>query len=674
MCDGVSVFDGHLRLVEWNRRFPRIAGVPEDILRVGLPMEDVLRAQIATGQFGRIADPEAEVERRLARVQAAPYGVVQRQTPEGRTLELRRNVLPDGGFVTLYSDITDHKQSEDDLRRARAEAEAANAAKSRFVAIVSHEIRTPLNTLLNTLRLLGDGVLSPPQRSFLALARQSGDVLFGLINDILAMSQMEAGKLVIRPSLFDLRQLLDAAAEMFAPQAQESGIALRVAIAPGTPATLLTDPGRLRQVLLNLLSNALKYAQPGEVWLTAEPGQDESRAAILAVKDSGPMIPRHERESLFRPFSRADRPDGDDVSGTGLGLSICHHLMTLMGGEIGCEPWTQEDGRSGNAFWISLPGAALPPGDTQDGSIRAEVHSADRAAEARGDDGGEPDAGLADERPAAGGRADGRRRVPRTRVLLADDIRANQLVTATLLRREGHMVDVVGSGQAAVEAAQRTLYDLILMDIFMPGMGGQEATRAIRSLPGPAGLTPIIALTASVTEEDASLFRAAGMDGILGKPVSVAELLGTLRAHVWEGPRRDTAVKAPADVSAGTRPHDPWAVLSLTRIRELRSNLPPETFVNLVEECVTDLDHRLPALRRAIAAGNAGAITAHAHAMVGMAAGYGMAALETRLRMILAAARAGDRATLSAAVVAEVEADLAEAARMLREISLTEVV
>nr|WP_294524815.1 PAS-domain containing protein [uncultured Rhodopila sp.] len=676
MSDGVSMFDGHLCLVEWNARFPQIAGVPEDILRDGLPMEEVLRAQVATGQFGRITDPEGEVDRRIARVRAAPFGVTQRQTPEGRTLELRRNKLPDGGFVTLYSDITDHKLIEEALRRARADAEAASTAKSRFVAIVSHEIRTPLNTLLNTLRLMGDGALSPPQQSLLSLARQSGDVLSGLVNDILEMSQMEAGKLIIRPGLFDLRDLLDTSTEVFSHEAMERGIALRVAVAPGTPATLLTDPGRVRQVLMNLIANALKYARPGEVRLTAEPGRDDSTAVILMVKDDGPIITRQARDTLFRPFARMDHPEGIDFSGTGLGLSICHHLMTLLGGDIGCEPWTEEDGRSGNAFWLSLPAAALPFRDAGDASLQAEVLGAIRAVEAGPDPAPKPDPAPPEDTVSAPPAAPPANRlpVPRTRVLLADDILANQLVTATLLRREGHMVDVVGSGEEAVEAVQEAPYDLIFMDIFMPGMGGQEAARIIRSLPEPAGGTPIIALTANSSDEDEAVFRAAGMDGILGKPVSLADLRETLRTHVWGALKRTVVRAEPVEAVAGPRQHDPWAVLSLVRIRELRTNLPPETFISLVEECLQDLDHRLPALRRAITAGNPGAITAHAHAMVGMAAGYGMSALETRLRMILAAARDGDTLTLSAAVVTEVEADLAEAARMLREISQTEVV
>jgi CheY-like chemotaxis protein len=350
--------------------------------------------------------------------------------------------------------------------------------------------------------------------------------------------------------------------------------------------------------------------------------------------------------------------------------------MTLMGGEIGCDPWKADDGRSGNAFWLTLPATALPFREAGNGTLQAEVLAAIRAAEAR--PGFQeampiPDFATPDETAPEAARAE-RPRVPRTRVLLADDILANQLVTATLLRREGHMVDVVDTGDAAVQAVRETPYDLIFMDIFMPGMGGQEATRIIRSLPEPACLTPIIALTANVTSEDAAVFRAAGMDGILGKPVSLTELIDTVRTYVWSAREGDVKPSEPVAQAAKTRLPDPWAVLSLTRVRELRTNLPPETFTQLVEECLQDLEHRLPALRRAITAGTPAAITAHAHAMVGMAAGYGMAAMETRLRMILAAARDGDMLTLSPAAVNDVEADLAEAARMLREIAQTEVV
>ena len=236
MTDGVSMIDAHMCLVEWNARFPEIAGIPSGILRIGQPMEEILRAQARTGQFGPLADIETEIERRMQRLRSGHFGVIQRERPDGRTLELRRNRLPDGGMVTLYADVTEHKRTEQALREARAAAETANAGKSRFVAIVSHEIRTPLNALLNTLRLLSDSGLPASQQPLLDMARQSGDALSSLINDILDMSRMEAGQLTLRPSLFVLKTLLTSAIEIFQGQAAERGIAMILSIGPNVPA------------------------------------------------------------------------------------------------------------------------------------------------------------------------------------------------------------------------------------------------------------------------------------------------------------------------------------------------------------------------------------------------------------------------------------------------------
>jgi signal transduction histidine kinase/ActR/RegA family two-component response regulator len=670
MSDGVSLIDAHLCLVEWNAKFPEIAGIPPNILRVGLPMEEILRAQVRSGQFGLVGDVEAEVGRRTARIRVAPFGVSQRQRPDGHTIELRRNRLPDGGFVTLYADITEHKRAEEALRKAREIAEAANFEKSRFVAIVSHEIRTPLNALLNTVRLLSDSILTPAQQTLLTMARQSGDALFALINDILDMSQMEAGKLTIRQSLFELCPLLESAADVFAAQAAARGIAIYVSLEEGAPRTLLTDPSRLRQVQLNLLSNAVKYARQGAVWLTAEPGRGTHEAVRLVVKDEGPVIAPAAREHLFHPFSRLGRPEGDAPAGTGLGLAICHHLVTLMGGEIGCEPWISEDGWEGNAFWVALPIAALP---------------ADAAAAPAGEPSGH--ATSTRQEGAIGGLPP--RKPPRTRVLLAEDIVANQVVAATLLRREGHHVEIAASGPAAIRAIQAMPFDLVFMDTFMPGMSGQEATRIIRTLPEPARSTPIVALTANIGPEDEALFKAAGMDGILGKPVGPAELLAALDRHVWsahplaaraadawESAVYGATVRLGMSNPEGPNPGMPRIVPILTsaRIGELRTNLPPETFASLIEECLIDIGHRLPALRRALTADAPGAVTVHAHALVGIAAGYGMAAMEARLRTIMAAARDGDLASLGPTIIIDLESDFEEAARSLREILGGEVV
>ena len=651
MTDGVAMVDAHMCLVEWNNLFPEIAGVPAEILRVGLPMEDILRAQIQTGQFGYIPDADAEIARRAARLRQVPFGVGERQRPDGRTIELRRKRLPDGGFVTLYADITDRKHAEEALQTAQAEAEAANAAKSRFVAIVSHEIRTPLNALLNSIRLLSDSALTPVQQSLLTMARQSGDVLFGLINDILDMSQIEAGKLSIRPSLFNLRLVLESCLEMFEGQAREKGISLRLEIAPDVPELLLTDPGRLRQVLLNLVSNAVKYARRGIVILSAEPGDDAAVSVHLRVKDPGPAIEEGARQRLFRPFSRLDRPGDVATTGSGLGLAICRELMTLMGGDISHETWVDEAGQEGNLFHVTLPLSALP--------YRDEPGGTDVPAP-------EPAAGHEiSERETSGLAQPLHQQIPRSRVLIVEDVTANQLVTATLLRRAGHCVDIASSGDEAIEMVRTQPFDLIFMDIFMPGMSGQETTRILRALPSPGGTVPVIALTAQVSTGDEARFMACGMDGILGKPVSLTEMLDTLRQHVWSRQQDVSSWKQAVDVGV----IDISSSLSAERIDELKTSLPPERFAELVEECLIDLDHRLPALRRAFAASVPGAITTHAHAMAGVAAAYGMATLEAKLRQIMDMVRDGRPTAFDDGTIVEIEVELARSSRLLRDIA-----
>lgn len=637
MSDGVAMLDADLRLVEWNHLFPAVAGVPENILRVGLPMEDVLRAQAEAGQFGAV-DVESEVARRMASLRASDHPtVVERVRPDGHTLELRRNRMPGGGFVTLYSDVTVRKQAETALHEARRAAEAANEAKSRFTATVSHEIRSPLSALLGTLTLLADGDLTPPQQALVSMARQSGDALQGLINDILDLSRMEAGQLSLRPSAFDLRGLLDGVVSMFASQASDRGITLQLAVAPDLPATLYADPGRVRQVLINLLSNAVKFGRAGVAAVLARQVHDRAGRALLhiAVRDRGPVITAEGRARLFRPFSRLERPGGEDALGSGLGLAICVQIVALMGGVIGCDPWSEPgsgaaDGMQavGNEFWMRVP-IVLPP----EGARGSEISS---------------------PLPV-------KRVLPRTRILLVEDILANQLVTATMLRREGHLVDIIGNAEAASRAVATRPYDLVFMDIFMPEMSGLDVARRIRALPPPAGTVPIVALTAHVSLDDEQMCRDAGMNGVLDKPVALPELLDVLASQVWRGiPER---VAGPA---AALRPQaDSGPVLADDRVGELRRSLPADLLGEMVEECLVDLHARLPALRRALVSGDGEAVVTEAHAMVGVAAGYGMAALERRLRALMEAAHGGDTKA-AARLATALDADLTRAAAALR--------
>jgi CheY-like chemotaxis protein len=234
-----------------------------------------------------------------------------------------------------------------------------------------------------------------------------------------------------------------------------------------------------------------------------------------------------------------------------------------------------------------------------------------------------------------------------------------------LLRREGHLIDIASSGPEAIEAVRRTPYDLVFMDFLMPGMSGQAAAAAIRKLPEPGRSVPILALTADVLADDEREIRKFGLDGFLSKPVTRAGLLSALNRFVWYRSASPEPMARPVRLTE----EDPASrqVLATERLLELRTNLSPETFVRLVEECLLDLDHQLPALRRAMAGGSVGAITAHAHAMVGMAASYGMASLEASLRSILAAVRTDDRFGLGPEAIERVETELAAASRALRE-------
>jgi len=304
-----------------------------------------------------------------------------------------------------------------------------------------------------------------------------------------------------------------------------------------------------------------------------------------------------------------------------------------MGGQIGCAPWMTEDGRSGNEFWILLPIEPLP---------------------------------AVQRRPSA---APGsmRRILPRTHVLLVEDVLANQLVTATLLRREGHLVDVASDGAQALELLSRRPYDLVFMDIFMPGMNGFDVTRELRRLAPPAGTLPVVALTASLTLEDQALGREAGMSRLLGKPVALPELLQAIADLAWSGmPEHGIAVRATPDEADSP-------ILATDRIAELRNSLPGDLLGGMVAECLVDLQARLPKLRQAMEDGDSASVASHAHAMVGMAAGYGMSSLEVRLRALMLAARDSDPAR-AITLAAELDAELSMAANALRDALAIEMV
>lgn len=647
MSDGVVLVGPDLRLVQWNDAAIDMIGVAPPVLQAGMHMADVLRFMARAGQFGPV-DPEAEVARRLAALWSPgqPRHIkFERTRPDGRVLEVRRSALPDGGFVVLFADVTLRKQAENALRDAQSMAETASEAKSRFVAIVSHEIRTPLNTLLNSLRMLGETDMRPDQTRLAGLAGQAGDALLALLNDVLEMSRMEAGRLVLRPAPFALRPLLASVTEMFRAEADRRGITLHVWVAADVPSIVTTDPGRVRQVLINLVSNAVKFSRPGAVWLRAAckgacERSGQGGELFLTVEDCGPPISEEDRSRLFQPFSQLEQRSAGGSPGSGLGLSICQRLTALLGGGIGCDATVI----GGNAFWIRLPlgeGGDAPENEGTRPILRA--------------------------------------RLPRTRILLAEDVLPSQHVMAAMLRRDGHLVDAVARGDDAVRAASLGCYDIVLMDIFMPGLSGIEAARRIRALPGAAGRTPIVALTANVSDEDRAAFAAAGMCGAIGKPVEPETLARALQNYVWGARASRTLASRAADPPSALLPavlQPPDArppVLSKTRLASLRAHLPGRKLLGLVDGCFDEFAARMPLLRAALDSGSASAAEAEAHAMTGLAGSYGLARLDQRLREVMTAAGAGDLAA-AARAAATLQSELAQAERALREALSAETV
>ncbi|MCC7281710.1 MAG: PAS-domain containing protein [Acetobacteraceae bacterium] len=618
MSDGISVFDRDLRLVTWNQQFIELIGVDPGVLKPGVSYEAIIRVQAISGEFGQV-DVEEEVKKRMERVRQGQFVQVERTRADGRTIEMRRRYLPDGGFVTLYSDITDRKRAEAEMRRSRELAEAASAAKSAFVAVVSHEIRTPMNAVLGTLGLIADTPLDTEQRQYVDTARNAAEALLAIINDILDLSKIEAGKLELEPGDFTLQPLVAGVIDLFRASARERGIALSWGVAQDLPAALFSDAGRLRQVLINLLSNAVKFSQGGDVVLTVTRDLSSGRAMIrFAVADSGPGIQAAERDKLFLPFSQLQAPDRRNTGGTGLGLAICRRLVELFGGRIG----VADRPAGGSVFWFTIPLA----------SARGQADPSKAGPALRG--------------PS------------RARVLLVEDSPANQLVAATWLRRAGHRVDVAGNGFEAVAAMNERPYDIVFMDVFMPEMDGIEATRRIRALEGQAGRTPIVALTANVMAGDRERFLQAGMLGHLAKPVTGPMLLEALARFASGAPRADEAASASAAPAAAPAPAPgpepaPPAVPDAPAAPEgppdldhaafdgMARGLPAETVAMLVETCVSELRTRLRQLGQAAAVRNFEALGKDAHAIAGSAANYGLANLAAQAKLVERAARSG---------------------------------
>ncbi|MGE5475241.1 MAG: response regulator [Bacteroidales bacterium] len=485
----------------------------------------------------------------------------------------------------------ERKIAERALKEARDRAELAAHAKSVFLATVGHEVRTPLNGILGMTRLLLDTQLDVKQRTFAETVLSSGELLLGLVNDILDFSRLEADGLTLEAVSFDLADLVDELRLMMAPRAAEKGLILGCRFSPGMPAFVSGDPLRLRQVLLNLVGNAIKFTERGSVTMSIEVMDTlaDGRVALrFAVSDTGIGIPEEARDGLFTEFWQADSSITRRFGGTGLGLAICKRLVTLMGGEIG---YDSQDG-AGSSFWFMV---ALPPA--------------------------EPPV-MAVEAPAE--HVDGRR------VLLVDDNAVNREVAAGLLERHGHRVTSVEDGLAAVEAMRLGGFDLVLLDMHMPGIDGLETARRIRALGGAAAAVPMWLLTANPSERDGRLWRDAGLNGCLAKPFRAEEVLRLL----------DCETDAEASVIAAAGPET--ALLALPDFLADMKDLGRDRMRGLVDLFRTSSAKDLEVIVAAAADDDLAALAPVVHRMASASASMQLTALNERCRTIENLARAGD--------------------------------